>query len=433
MHRILLDIGRSKVKTNRFVLGRSCFLVKGVKRGAIYNLDSGDVYSIDESAMNIIAACENGALVSEIIAENQSIDRKEIVGYFHALEKQGLGYFAEVDENIGKITLNEPRPLEFIWLELTTRCNLQCEHCYIGENSTQQRAEVMSSEDWIRVLLESYKIGCRNVQFIGGEPLLHENLKELVLEARNTGYEFIEIFTNGTLMTQKDWKEFLLKNGVQVAVSVYGPSAEIHDSITHRPGSFNRTMQTIEFLSRYKIPLRVAMIVMRKNQDFIESTRNFLERNFGIKNFKYDLVRPAGKGCGTEQVSDKLLERHQMYNPSFPHCSRSTFERAKAGHQCFSREVCVTATGDVFPCIMERDIVLGNILNQSVENILGNEPALEIRRLNKDAIKTCKDCEYRYACFDCRPKASGNSPDKDLYAKPAECHYDPYEGVWNNK
>ncbi len=43
--------------------------------------------------------------------------------------------------------------------------------------------------------------------------------------------------------------------------------------------------------------------------------------------------------------------------------------------------------------------------------------------LTKDKIETCQDCEYRYACFDCRAKA------ESLTSKPADCWYNPYESL----
>lgn len=46
----------------------------------------------------------------------------------------------------------------------------------------------------------------------------------------------------------------------------------------------------------------------------------------------------------------------------------------------------------------------------------------QMSELSKDEIDGCKDCEFRYACFDCRPDAMGNSG--DIKRKPA-CGYDP--------
>ena len=58
--------------------------------------------------------------------------------------------------------------------------------------------------------------------------------------------------------------------------------------------------------------------------------------------------------------------------------------------------------------------------------MLKNQLIENIRHLSKDHIEGCKDCEYRYACYDCRPDSNG----ADKYAKPWNCSYDPYKGEW---
>jgi hypothetical protein len=49
--------------------------------------------------------------------------------------------------------------------------------------------------------------------------------------------------------------------------------------------------------------------------------------------------------------------------------------------------------------------------------------------IKKDMIKKCRDCEFRYACTDCR--AYLEDP-QDILSKPLKCGYDPYTGTWDN-
>ena len=53
----------------------------------------------------------------------------------------------------------------------------------------------------------------------------------------------------------------------------------------------------------------------------------------------------------------------------------------------------------------------------------------EIMKLGKDHIDICCNCEYRYACFDCRPDAVSS----DIYAKPWNCTYNPLSGIWEEE
>ena len=93
-----------------------------------------------------------------------------------------------------------------------------------------------------------------------------------------------------------------------------------------------------------------------------------------------------------------------------------------SGHQCFLKEIYVGVNMDVFPCVMERRFVYGNLKNDKLSDIINNE----IRYLSKDHIDGCKSCEYRYPCFDCRPDANGLGRLK----KPWYCSYNPYTGEW---
>jgi uncharacterized radical SAM superfamily Fe-S cluster-containing enzyme len=50
------------------------------------------------------------------------------------------------------------------------------------------------------VIDEAYDAGCRQLQFIGGEPTLHPSLDSFIRHAAEKGYEFIEVFTNTNSM-----------------------------------------------------------------------------------------------------------------------------------------------------------------------------------------------------------------------------------------
>ena len=69
-------------------------------------------------------------------------------------------------------------------------------------------------------------------------------------------------FTNGTLISP-EWFEFLKKNNIHIALSVYSYEAELHDKITGCNGSWEKTNKTIKELKNYEIPYRVCNVLMR--------------------------------------------------------------------------------------------------------------------------------------------------------------------------
>src|SRR5713226_7179053 len=86
--------------------------------------------------------------------------------------------------------------LNFLWLEITRRCNLTCEHCYASSGPGLPLIERMECADWCQVLDEARAVGCRRVQFIGGEPTVHPDLGRLLEHATRVGFRHCEVFTN---------------------------------------------------------------------------------------------------------------------------------------------------------------------------------------------------------------------------------------------
>jgi hypothetical protein len=73
---------------------------------------------------------------------------------------------------------------------------------------------------------------------------------------------------------------------------------------------------------------------------------------------------------------------------------------------------------------MERRVNYGNLKEQPLIEMLNHQ----FRFLSKDNIEGCKDCEYRYGCFDCRPDSNG----RGAYQKPWFCSYNPKTGEWHD-
>jgi len=263
------------------------------------------------------------------------------------------------------------------------------------------------------------------MQFIGGEPLIRKDLKELVEFASQTGFQEIEIFTNGTLVSSEflDWAKTI--PGIRFAISFYSDKPEVHDTVTNIGGSWQKTYSTIEAVKSRDIPLRVAMIVMRQNEDTVESTLSFCKEN-AIPCKTPDVVRPTGRGASSiTPTRPEILASRMRTEPDF-HTSPSAFAKARAKNTCWANKVAITPNGDVLPCIFARDVKLGSVVENSLPKVLAGNTSQQMWYLSRDNIDTCQVCEYRYACKDCRPLASG------LFVKELSCTYNPKLGVWTN-
>jgi molybdenum cofactor biosynthesis enzyme MoaA len=74
--------------------------------------------------------------------------------------------------------------LDFLWLELTNRCNLRCVHCYTDSHPGSGDRDLLTTGAYESLLRQAYELGCRRVQFIGGEPPLHPDLLRLLGTAK---------------------------------------------------------------------------------------------------------------------------------------------------------------------------------------------------------------------------------------------------------
>ena len=88
------------------------------------------------------------------------------------------------------------------WLlaELTYRCPLHCAFCYNPIDYAAIKDE-LDTAGWIRVMREARAMGAVQLGFSGGEPLVRDDLEELVAEAHRLGF-YTNLITSGIGLTE---------------------------------------------------------------------------------------------------------------------------------------------------------------------------------------------------------------------------------------
>jgi len=350
------------------------------------------------------------------------------LSFLEELTKLGLQNFS-IDVALTKgMRASVPHRLQFLALEITSNCNLRCIHCYGDFGPVQDDKLTLSIEHQLRILRDAHDLGCKTVQFTGGEPTLSKRLFELIDFAKAVGFKHVIVYTNGTLITEKMAEKFRQRE-VTVHLSLYSHDQQTHDTITGFKGSFEMTRQGLLLLKQKGVDTAVGTPVMKQNQEDLESVKAFLN-DIGIKKHFFDPIRPIGRAkLNIHPDKTEFLDCRFIRKPSFK-TSRESYLRFKYGHICWLGCVEITATGDVLPCAFARNLVMGNVRDKPLKEIMENKEAARYWHLSKDGINICRDCEYRYCCFDCRPLAMNER--SRLTLRGEYCTYNPYAGVWEN-
>ena len=164
------------------------------------------------------------------------------------------------------------------------------------------------------------------------------------------------------------------------------------------------------------IPVRLASVEMK-------DVPKFDLTSFNVP-FRTDLPRLTGRAdlslYSRDMLRRKLITKETFAKP----INTEAFYKSKVLHNCFGERLYIDYELNLYPCAMERRITYGNASGTTLDALLHDS----IASLTKDKIQGCKDCEYRYACYDCRCDANGAPID----AKPWYCTYDQNSGTWAN-
>ena len=154
-------------------------------------------------------------------------------------------------------------------IELTERCNNDCIHCCINlpANDRDAKAKEMTTGQVKGILTQAAALGCLQVRFTGGEPLLRPDFEELYLFARRLGMKVL-IFTNGRLITPQ-LADLLARIPplVTMEITVYGMHSESYDAVSRVPGSFAQFKRGVDLLLERKIPFVVKSALLPPNKN----------------------------------------------------------------------------------------------------------------------------------------------------------------------
>ncbi len=267
-------------------------------------------------------------------------------------------------------------------LFLTTHCNLKCDYCYVRSDSE------LPLDFWKECLGQLCQLKCYHVILTGGEPLIRRDFCE-ILESVVLNRMRFSVVSNGTLIRNELLQKIdpFKKRCDYFQVSVDGPE-RIHDSV-RGIGSFRSMRKGIDALQEAGYPVQAKITIGTHNASFLpeaaETVFDDLQIPFCSLNYVQDFpghhtdrrLQLARFGNVMKDL-EMLLKRYpgrflaegpwmvwQEWRKNEP-CSCRKSEVCPAGRE----SICITANGMVLRCITLDEAPLGNLQEQSLQDIL---------------------------------------------------------------
>jgi radical SAM protein with 4Fe4S-binding SPASM domain len=337
-------------------------------------------------------------------------------------------------------------------LEITAACNLRCIHCHTsGGGCADDELTTEEVKHLIDQLAEVDEF--RMLAFTGGEPLVRDDLFEVLAYAKARGFTNT-LATNGTLIDD-DVARRLRDCGVVIgAVSLDGFDAETHDYVRNQPGAYEEALRGVRALSRAGIPLHINITAMDYNMDQLDPLMVLVDELDTAILIMYQLV-PVGRGRSIEDAALDLGANERLIR-FMAHAQRDTraimepvagpqywpFLLQGAGiedgpllrlaetvfHGCSAGRgfVYIKPNGEVWPCPFV-EVSCGNIRETPFKTIWETAPVFQDLRAREERLQgQCGECQYRKLCGGCRGRAWAMTG--DYLAEDPSCFIHPPNG-----
>lgn len=327
-----------------------------------------------------------------------------------------------------------PRPV--VVLNLTRRCNLYCAHCYAASTRPDApRDDELRGDELHRTLDDLAELGAPVVLFSGGEPLLREDLCDLIAHASSVGLR-ASISTNGTLIDAPAARRLAEAGAAYVGVSIDG-LAETNDVFRGVAGAFDRAVSGIRNCRAAGLKVGLRMTMTRRNLADLSGVFDLLVAEDIPRVCFYHLAYTGrgehlrGDAPSHEQTRDAMdlilsrtadlnrdgnsvevlsVDNHADAGYVLMHLQQrdpqrapraAELLRANGGNASGERIACVGPTGDVHPDPFWRTQVVGNVRQRSFGEIWtdDSQPLLaRLRQRPRELTGRCSRCRFLNIC-----------------------------------
>jgi radical SAM protein with 4Fe4S-binding SPASM domain len=355
------------------------------------------------------------------------------------------------------------RPYVISW-NLTYRCNLACEHCYldagatplVGTENFADRSE-LGTEDCYRVIDEiaAFAPECLTI-LTGGEPLLRRDILEIVRRASERGL-WVVVGTNGVRITENVAQRLAEAGARGLSLSLDALDPDRHDAFRKVRGAWRNTVEGADILNRTGLPFIVQTTAGSHNLDELEAIADFAHDRLAAKVWNLYFLVPTGRGQFVSDMTpsqyDEVLaslyriqrtyDRRMLVNAKCaPHYVKTVLEHGESapasgwpgsspirtysggagGCPAGTHYMGIRPNGDVTPCPY-LPVFAGTLRSSSLADLWTSSELFTGIRRRSSLGGRCGECEMNGHCGGCRARAYGMTG--DLMAEDPLCTHTP--------
>lgn len=301
----------------------------------------------------------------------------------------------------------------------TNACNLYCKHCY--RDSGVRAEEELNTAEGIKLIDEIAAAGFKIMIFSGGEPLMREDIYQLIKHASEKGLRPV-LGSNGTLITPEVSHKLKEAGALAIGISLDSTDPLRHNDFRSSYEAWQGAVDGMRACQEAGLPFQVHTTVMDWNSGEIENLTD-LSVKLGARGHHIFFMVPTGRAVNIEEETlraqeyeellERIIKKQSQVNielkptcaPQFMRIARQLGVDMRFSRGCLAGTAycIISPKGDVQPCAY-LDIPLGNVRQVPFGQIWReNEVLKKLRTMDYDG--GCGSCQFKKICGGCRARA----------------------------